>query len=133
MGATVLADLLARTLLPHSIMTEKLARRGVAVPGAFHADPLRTTTVRAVMHSLNGDGADPDAVTVGVDETLLAAAALMAEEDVDHLAVVDGDRVVGTCSRSDVLQARAQQVDHDRTEAGWLGRIGGSTVTRVRR
>jgi CBS domain-containing protein len=36
-------------LLEHSIMTEKLARRGVAVPAAFHADPLRTWTVEEVM------------------------------------------------------------------------------------
>ena len=49
MLAAVLADLVARTLLEHSIMTEKLARRGIAVPAAFHADPLRTTTVREVM------------------------------------------------------------------------------------
>ena len=33
MLATVLADLLARRLVEHSIMTEKLARRGVSVPG----------------------------------------------------------------------------------------------------
>ena len=30
-------------------MTEKLARRGVAVPAGFHADPLRTSTVGEVM------------------------------------------------------------------------------------
>jgi CIC family chloride channel protein len=49
MLAAVLADLVARTLLEHSIMTEKLARRGVAVPAGFHADPLRTSTVGEVM------------------------------------------------------------------------------------
>ena len=49
MLAAVLADLVARTLLEHSIMTEKLARRGVAVPAGFHADPLRTWTVGEVM------------------------------------------------------------------------------------
>lgn len=49
MLAAVLADLVARTLLEHSIMTEKLSRREVAVPYAFHADPLRIARVREVM------------------------------------------------------------------------------------
>ena len=56
MLATVLADLLARTLLPHSIMTEKLARRGVTVPSAYHADPLATTPVRVRDDRVGGDG-----------------------------------------------------------------------------
>jgi H+/Cl- antiporter ClcA len=49
MLATVLADLVARSLMADSIMTEKLTRRGVRVPSAFHADALRTTVVRTVM------------------------------------------------------------------------------------
>src|SRR3546814_4092066 len=49
MGATVLADLVARWLLKDSIMTEKLSRRGLLVPSAFHVDAMRTTHVDAVM------------------------------------------------------------------------------------
>jgi hypothetical protein len=43
MGATVLADLVARALLEDSITTEKLTRRGLLVPNAFHVDAMRTT------------------------------------------------------------------------------------------
>src|SRR3546814_17412716 len=49
MGATVLADLVARWLLKDSIMPEKLSRRGLLVPSAFHVDAMRTTHVAAVI------------------------------------------------------------------------------------
>ena len=65
MLATVLADLLARRLVEHSIMTEKLARRGVSVPGAYHPDPLRGTPVRTVMQR--------EVVTIGADADVAEA------------------------------------------------------------
>jgi chloride channel protein, CIC family len=49
MLATVLGDLVARTLLHDSLMTEKLTRRGVRVPDSYHPDVLTTTTVAQVM------------------------------------------------------------------------------------
>jgi H+/Cl- antiporter ClcA/predicted transcriptional regulator len=173
MLATVLADLLARRLAHHSIMTEKLARRGVIVPGAYHADPLRSTAVRAVMQpavvtvrsdadvaeaeraladsghdalpvvdaggALVGiigpgdllerdiDRASPvgrvattDVVAIGVHESVYTALTRMVEEEVDHLPVVEGRRVVGMCTRTDILQARIRDLDHERVETGWL-------------
>src|SRR5205085_6989577 len=45
MGATVLADMIARMLLRESIMTEKLARRRVVVPGEYRPDVMSTTRV----------------------------------------------------------------------------------------
>ena len=41
MLAAVLADLVASTFLPESIMTEKLARRGLRVPSGYEPDVLR--------------------------------------------------------------------------------------------
>jgi H+/Cl- antiporter ClcA/predicted transcriptional regulator len=189
MLATVLADLVARSLLPHSIMTEKLARRGVTVPSAFHADPLRITRVRAVMtanaatipatatlatveevfrlsrHSaypvvddaghLVGivsrddllDLDDPstpvmhiastEVITIGADDDLQTALSRMIEEAVDHLPVVDHERLLGICTRTDILQARIRQNDHEHPEHGWLKRrpraslaTGDSTLPR---
>jgi chloride channel protein, CIC family len=49
MLATVLAHLVARTLLAETLMTEKLVRRGVPVHTHYEADVLRTTRVSAVM------------------------------------------------------------------------------------
>ncbi|HEX6785589.1 MAG TPA: chloride channel protein [Acidimicrobiales bacterium] len=173
MLATVLADLLARRLVEHSIMTEKLARRGVSVPGAYHPDPLRATPVRTVMQrdvvTIDADadlaeaervlarsghdalpviddagalvgivspgdllepGLDPgspvariairDVVVVGADESVYAALSRMVEEGVDHLPVVDADRLVGICTRADLLQVRIRELDQERVERGWL-------------
>ena len=175
MLATVLADLLARTLVPHSIMTEKLARRGVTVPAAFHADPLRTTPVSQVMtrdvitvpigadassvaaavrrsgHSalpvVDDDGqlvgmvsavdlidadldprtplseiASNDLVTVAPTDTLHTSLDLMVDESVHHLPVVDRGRLVGICTRGDILQARIRLLDQEHPEHGWLRR-----------
>ncbi len=42
------AYLVSSLMMPTTIMTEKLARRGVKVPDEFHADPNEATTVGAV-------------------------------------------------------------------------------------
>src|SRR5207253_7454066 len=49
MLATVLADLVAGWFLGESLMTEKLARRGLRVAGDYQVDVLGTTLVREVM------------------------------------------------------------------------------------
>jgi CIC family chloride channel protein len=49
MVAVVLADLVASGLLRESIMTEKLARRGVHVPRSYQPDVMSSTLVRDAM------------------------------------------------------------------------------------
>jgi H+/Cl- antiporter ClcA len=122
MLATVLADLLARTLVPHSLMTEKLARRGVAVPESYHADPLPTTRVREVMRPVAAepDRLSGDAITVDADDSLETALRLLVTTGVDEVRVLDGERVVGVFARADVLTARVRRFDHDAPERGWL-------------
>ncbi len=173
MLATVLADLLARSLLADSIMTEKLTRRGLRVPSAYHPDVLAVTSVAEVMttevvtmpagssagealalfraggHSayplVDGDGRcvgivsrgdllaadlDPDAPladvaggpVVAVVPGASAAEALvrMLDEEVDHLPVLDGDRLVGICTRTDILEARRRQLAAELPQPGWL-------------
>src|SRR5262249_46288176 len=129
MLATVLADLVARGLLPHSIMTEKLARRGVRVPTAFHSDPLRATPVAAVLvpGDVNGDG---PAITVDVGDSLQTALRRMVEYDVDRLTVVAGGNRVGICERTDILEAGRRPLDEEEVEPGWLR---GARYARVRR
>lgn len=173
MLATVLADLLARALLPQSIMTAKLAHRGVSVPSEFHADPWRGVLVgsamstdmvtipddadldatRAVFASsthnafpiVDRDGyvtgvvsrldlldddhvgstpivevATADAVTVSVGDPLERALSVMIEESLNLLPVTDDGRLVGVCTRTDILSLRASESDSDRRERGWL-------------
>jgi CBS domain-containing protein len=61
-----------------------------------------------------------DVVVVGSDESVYAALSRMVEEGVDHLPVVDGDRVIGICTRADLLQVRIRELDQERVERGWL-------------
>src|SRR5262249_51138609 len=121
MLATVVADLLARTLTDHSIMTEKLARRGVSVPVGYHADPLRTARLRTVMRPALAP-LEADAVVMGPNETLYAALVRMVEKDVDAVTVVERGEVVGTCTRADLLDARVSLLDLEQLEPGWLAR-----------
>ncbi len=125
MLATVLADLVARSIVPHSIMTEKLARRGVMVPSSYHVDPLATTRVREVISigaPASLDAVVPGGATIDPDTTLQSALSLMLDDGLEQVAVVDDGEVVGVFTRSDVLHARARQLDLERTERGWLAR-----------
>jgi chloride channel protein, CIC family len=66
-----------------------------------------------------GEIASPDVVTVSPGDDLLTALRLMLEEEVEHLPVVRDGRVVGICTRTDVLAARRRQLEHERPQAGW--------------
>ena len=62
-----------------------------------------------------------DVVAVSPDAAVLLALQLMLDEAVDHLPVLDDDgRLVGICTRTDVLRARHRHLLHERRERGWL-------------
>ena len=134
MLATVLAVLVASTLTRESIMTEKLTRRGLRVPSDYHADILRTTNVGSVMTASIetvhrdavvadlADAAGLKVVSVRSTDTVSDALERMLEEDVEHLPVVDDGKLVGICTRADIMRARREQFAHERTEPGWLSR-----------
>ncbi len=174
MLATVVADLVAAALLPESIMTEKLSRRGLRVRKDFEVDALRSTSVREMMTApvetladtatvaharrvlaagrhgaypvvdASGscvgivargdllrldehedadspvlDHASRDVVSVAPDDLAVTVVEVMLTEGVDHVPVVDGRRLVGICTRTDILQARQAQLDHERRQPGW--------------
>ena len=177
MLATVLAEIVTRVTLRESLMTEKLARRRVAVPGDYRPDVMATTRVGEIMstdvvtvgagdalgdarrrfvdgrHSacplvddegrcvgmvtrsdLLAAGEDADAVAVGAlfggdvvgvagADTVLTALQRMLDESVDHLPVLDDDRLVGICTRTDVLRSRQRALAADHPEPGWLSRL----------
>ena len=74
-------------------------RHGITMevgPG-FHLDMLETSTVGEIM--------TPTTITVGIDATVSEAAALMTEEGLHRVVVVDGEgRVAGLLSSMDVLR-----------------------------
>jgi len=44
----------------------------------------------------------------------------MLEEDVGHLPVVSGRKLVGMCTRTDVLRARRVRMESERLQPGWV-------------
>jgi CBS domain-containing protein len=174
MLATVLAEIVTRVTLRDSLMTEKLSRRRVSVPGDYGPDVMATTRVGEIMttsvqtvpadatvHEARADLVDGrhsacpvvdadgrcigmvtrsdllaaadggevgelfggDVVSVAADDSVLLALQAMLDESVDHLPVLDDDRLVGICTRTDVLRARQRALAAERPEPGWLARL----------
>jgi chloride channel protein, CIC family len=174
MGATILAEMIARALLRESIMTEKLARRSVSVPGEYRTDVMAVTRVREIMstdvHTLpsgtslsdavdcfladghsaypvveptgtcigfvtradvlsaNGDSPVVDdlaaaPISVSPNDRAIVVLQAMLDEGVDHVTVIDGDRLVGICTRTDLLRARRALHRADETQPGWITRL----------
>ncbi|HEV7861382.1 MAG TPA: chloride channel protein [Acidimicrobiia bacterium] len=66
------------------------------------------------------DVAHRDVVSVSTETPLVEALELMVEEGVDHLPVIDDERLVGMCTRADIVRARADQIALDHRQSGWL-------------
>ncbi|MDQ6697243.1 MAG: chloride channel protein, partial [Actinomycetota bacterium] len=96
MLATVLAELVASSLVRDRLMTEKLSRRGLTVQGDYHADILLSTRVAQVMSS--------PVSTLAADRTIAGARADTLDLAHNALPIVDtDDRCVGIVSRQDLL------------------------------
>ena len=103
----------------HSLMTEKLARRGLHVPREFMPDVLSATRVADVMAKVEQLSA-AGRPSVAPEAWLLDALVRMVEEHVDELAVADGDgRHLGIITQSDIMQA-ACGASRARTRRGRL-------------
>ncbi len=186
MLATVLADVVAKSLMHDSLMTRKLTRRGLRVSTDLHADVLRTQLVADVMstdivtidttatvgealarfrndqhHALpvvDADGkcvailterdvllhrvpaTDPvlsiasrELVVARPDQSLLRALERMVHEDVRQLPVVADGRLVGLCTRLDVLRVSEAQAEGENAQPGWIRRRAGGWTRRRRR
>lgn len=103
MLASVLAALVATSMLRESVFTEKLSQRNIRVGGELRVDVLRTTAVADVMNRMV-DTVSPD-TTVGEVLERISRGGRGA-----YPVVEDGDRCVGIVTRSDLL---AQQQDPD--------------------
>lgn len=174
MGATVLAVIVAQILMRESLMTEKLARRGMSIHNFYELDRTRITRVAEVMstpvatlphtatvadarraivagpHSafpiVDADGhcvgmvarsdlistdiaddspalavASTDVVTIAPESSVRDALGVILAEEVEHIPVVDNQNaLIGICTRTDVLRAKAAQFDHEQRGSGWL-------------
>jgi CBS domain-containing protein len=87
----------------------------IARSDLFGDDALTATTV--------GDLARLDVVTIASADTVGDASRRMIAEGVDHLPVVDtGGRLVGMCTRTDILKAASTVLAAESREQGWLSR-----------
>jgi CIC family chloride channel protein len=68
------------------------------------------------------DVAATEVVSVTSTDALSDALEKMLEEQIEHLPVIDGDRLVGICTRTDVIRARQTQRSHEQLESGWRPR-----------
>lgn len=57
--------------------------------------------------------ASRDVVTVRPGDPAQDALRAMVDEHVEHVPVVDGERLVGICTRTDLLKVRRRQLDHE--------------------
>src|SRR5579862_1280141 len=107
MLVSVVADLIALRYLPNSIMTEKLARRGLDTHHEYEANALKQTRVSEVMFT---DVAQvPPTMTVGEATDRIAAhdPALARHHG---LVIVDGDeKLAGIVTQSDLLRMLATE------------------------
>ncbi len=111
------AYLVTALLMPRSILTEKLSRRGYHLTREYGVDPLELVIVSELMSSVpqlepfTGPAALPVLFTYA-DGTCRGAAELMATEGVASIPVVDRAtrRVSGTLTLQDLLRGRSKAV-----------------------
>lgn len=106
----------AVTLLAERRIGAVPVMRGDAVAGIF--------SERDVIYCLEREGASAlarpvsavmtaPAITVGPDESILGALALMTRRRVRHLPVVDGDRCIGFVSIGDLVKHRIERIESE--------------------
>ncbi|GLH73480.1 chloride channel protein [Geothrix limicola] len=102
LGGCSAAYLISALLMKHSIMTEKLARRGVRVPEDYSADFLDQVLVK--------EAASKRVVTLDARQTLGEARAWMgagAGGATHHgFPILEGTRLIGLLTRRDLLEAQ---------------------------
>jgi CIC family chloride channel protein len=116
--ACVASYLVTALLMPRSILTEKLSRRGYHLTREYGVDPLELVIVKELMSLLSTSGAQETraAFYVYADETARGAAELMATEGLETLTVVDrsSQQVCGTISLNDLLRGRTRSVEREK-------------------
>lgn len=96
MLATVAAELVARALLDHDLMTEKLVRRGLEVPRGYEPDIFGSTRVRSAMNA--------PVKVLSASATIAEARAHVATGEHGAYPLIDSaGRCVGIVTRTDLL------------------------------
>ena len=109
--------LVTSLIMPRSILTEKLSRRGYHLSREYGVDPLELVIVRELMLPLSdvSDKTAPTTAFVYSDGTARGAAEIMATEGLASLPVVDRDsqQICGTISLMELLGSRRRSVERE--------------------
>jgi CIC family chloride channel protein len=115
--ACVAAYLITSLLMPRSILTEKLSRRGYHLSREYGVDPLELVIVRELMSPLLDPGPKHTLPPhyVYSDGTARGAAEVMATEGLATLSVVDrgSQQVCGTISLNELIRGRTRSVERE--------------------
>lgn len=114
--ACIASYLVTSLLMPRSILTEKLSRRGYHLSREYGVDPLELVILRDLMAtSTESNAKDLPPVYAFADNTARSAAELMATEGLSTLPVVDRENrtVIGTISVNDLLRGRSRAVERE--------------------
>lgn len=125
--ACIASYLVTSLLMPRSILTEKLSRRGYHLTREYGVDPLELVLVREVMsHFAAGGSIEPRPLFYAyADSTTRGAAEIMATEGMELLPVVDraSGQVCGEVSIKDLLHGRERASDRERERLRLFGYV----------
>ena len=112
----VAAYLVTALLMPRSILTEKLSRRGYHLTREYGIDPLEIVIVRDLMSPAQVESEGLPESFIYADGTCRSAAELMATEGLASLPVVDREthRIHGVITLQDLLKGRSKAVVRER-------------------
>src|SRR5580692_5547635 len=115
--ACISSYLITSLLMPRSILTEKLSRRGYHLSREYGVDPLELVIVRELMSPIVTPGPKQTlpAHYVYSDGTARGAAEVMATEGLATLPVVDrsSQQVCGTISLNELIRGRTRSVERE--------------------
>jgi chloride channel protein, CIC family len=115
--ACIASYLVTALIMPRSILTEKLSRRGYHLTREYGVDPLELVLVREVMSHFEAAGfTKPLPLFYAyADSTTRGAAEIMATEGLETLPVVDRNtgQVCGELSIKDLLQGRERSSERE--------------------
>lgn len=115
--ACIASYLVTALIMPRSILTEKLSRRGYHLSREYGVDPLELVLVRDVMSSLpEGVPATPlPSFYSYADSTTRGAAEIMATQGLETLPVVDrtNGKLCGELSLKDLLRGRERSLERE--------------------
>ncbi len=74
-------------------------------------------------HAAVGDIASSDVVSIDPNDSLVDALQIMADENINHLPVVEDGLLVGICTQADIVRARSAELALERLENGWLAPV----------